>query len=165
VSPFHVGLLKENELTKPISWQVMSTVDNQPNYANLWAAGSVDTLARTLARDSFRDETHICIILEGISPQSSSTTLITHEHLIKLRIRTMVDPTPVLTALNTANLRAIEMVIAYPSAHNAAIESALEIVFEKNPSLVQISATGPGGSILGPTFLQKIIRREVAMAN
>jgi hypothetical protein len=124
----------------------------------------MDDLAQVLTSDAFRDQTHICIFLEGLRPQASPLLMITHDNLINLHIEARVDPSPILNAFSIAHLRTIRVVIKYAPPHKEVIESALEALFERTPSLVQVGAECFGSSILGWKFCQKIIQREIATA-
>jgi len=140
------------------------TARNQTDFTNLHSSGSMDELANLLVSDAFREETHIRIFLDGLRSQASPLPIITHDRLVNLYIETRVDPTAVLNALSLAHLRAIQVVIKYASPHKEGIESALEGLFEKTPSLIRVGAECFGNSILGWKFCHKIIQREIAMA-
>jgi hypothetical protein len=140
----------------------MST-HNQTDFANLHSSGSMDELANLITSDAFRDHTNIRIFLDGIRSQASPLPIITHDHVVNLHIEARVDPTPVLNAFSIAHLRTIQVGIKYTPPRKETIESALETLFERTPSLVEVGAECCGSSILGWKFCQKIIQREIAM--
>ena len=124
----------------------------------------MDELANLLASDTFRDQTHIRIFLDGLRPQASPLPIITHDHLVNLSIEARVDPHLVLNAFSVTHLQKIQVMIKYAPPHREAIESALEALFDRTPALRQVGAECFGSSMLGWKFCQKIIQREIATA-
>ena len=124
----------------------------------------MDELANLLASDAFRDQTHIRVFLDGLRPQASSFPIITHDHLINLHIEARFDPHLVLNAFSVPHLQTIQVMIKYAPPNREAIESALEALFDRTPSLTQVGAEYFGSSMLGWKFCQKIIQREISRA-
>jgi len=144
----------------------MSTfaADNQTDFTNLYSSGSIDDLANILASDAFRGQTHIRIFLDGFRSQTSPLPIITHDHLVLLHIEARVDPTPALTSFSIAHLHTIQVVIKSAAPNEEAIEAALEALFDKTPTLIKVGAEYCSSSILSRKLCQKIIQREIAMA-
>jgi hypothetical protein len=161
-----LSTLEINESTRTILFQIMSTVSshNRTDFTNLHSSGSMDELANLLASDAFRDQTHIRVFLDGLRPQASSFPIITHDHLINLHIEARFDPHLVLNAFSVPHLQTIQVMIKYAPPNREAIESALEALFDRTPSLTQVGAEYFGSSMLGWKFCQKIIQREISRA-
>jgi len=157
---FDTYIHPQSEKLSPIMSAVSS--HNRTDFTNLHSSGSMDELANLLASDAFRDQTHIRIFLDGLRPQTSPLPIITHEHLINLHIEARIDPHLVLNAFSVARLQTIQVAIKYAPPHREPIESALEALFDRTPSLTQVGAECFGSSMLGWKFCQKIIQREIA---